>query len=111
MNYKRNIGVRDPEPVCREMVEIIDRFFASSRTDEENLQAANDALKELAYLNRRMKENRGIGKDSELSIPQWPVRIPLYIKKKIARGNEEAILELLEIEERRSNGTENYSGF
>ena len=103
--------MKDPEPICRNIEKALNAFFASNRTDEEKLQAANDALKELAYLNRRIKENRGVGKDSELSIPQWPVRIPLYIKKKIARGNEEAILELLEIEERRSNGTENYSGF
>jgi hypothetical protein len=103
--------VRDPEPTCREMAKIIDRFFASDRPDEEKLKAANEALKELAYFNRRMKENRGVGKDSELSIPQWPVRIPLYIKKKIAGGNEEAILELLEIEERRSNGTGNGQSF
>ena len=44
-------------------------------------------------------KNRGSGDESELSIPRWPLRIPLYIKREIARGNEEAILQLLDTDE------------
>ena len=56
-------------------------------------------------VNRRIAENRGVGKGSELSPKPFPLRIPLQIKREIVLDkNELAILKLLEEEERKYCG-------
>lgn len=91
--------MKETEQLIRTIEAAIERFFASSRMREEKLQGANEMLAFLAHLNRQVAENRGVGKDSELTIPGWLLRIPTYIKKQILlEGNPDAILSLLEDE-------------
>jgi hypothetical protein len=78
------------------LIALIESYFASDIPDNEKRQTANEMLKELAYYNRRVAENRGIGKESRLSPREWPLQIPLTIRRQIITGNEEAILQLLE---------------
>jgi len=66
--------MNDEEQAIRNMEAAIDRFFASSRTDQEKLHGANELLKGLAYFNRLVAEARGIGKESHLT-PQMPEEV------------------------------------
>lgn len=78
--------MRDPEPVCREMAERIDRFFASNYTREQKLTFANEAFKKLAEFNRRIAQARGIGKETQPS-----PRMPTDVLKAVTDENHELV--------------------